>query len=57
VTTSWRRAAPPGRHPPNASNTVTAGMGARHIQQANTGCNFYFLETSFSAPIVESDIY
>jgi dihydroxy-acid dehydratase len=32
-------------------------MAARHIQQADTGCDFDFLETSFGAPIGEPDIY
>lgn len=32
-------------------------MAAQHIQQADTGCDFDFLETSFGAPIGEPDIY
>jgi dihydroxyacid dehydratase/phosphogluconate dehydratase len=32
-------------------------MAARHIQQADTGCDFDFLETSFGAPVGEPDIY
>jgi dihydroxy-acid dehydratase len=32
-------------------------MYARHIKQANDGCDFDFLETSFGAPVSEPDIY
>jgi len=32
-------------------------MAARHIQQADQGCDFDFLETSFGAPVGEPDIY
>ena len=32
-------------------------LAARHIQQADTGCDFDFLETSFGAPSGEPDIY
>ena len=32
-------------------------MAARHIQQADVGCDFDFLETAFGAPIGEPDIY
>jgi len=32
-------------------------MSARHIQQADLGCDFDFLETSFGAPVGEPDIY
>jgi dihydroxy-acid dehydratase len=32
-------------------------MFARHIKQANLGCDFDFLETSFGAPVGEPDIY
>lgn len=30
---------------------------ARHIQQADQGCDFDFLETGFGAPVAEPDIY
>lgn len=32
-------------------------MFARHIKQANDGCDFDFLETSFGAPVSEPDIF
>ena len=32
-------------------------LAARHIQQADIGCDFDFLETSFGAPVGEPDIY
>ena len=32
-------------------------MSARHIQQADLGCDFDFLETSFGAPVGEPDIF
>ena len=32
-------------------------MFARHIKQANEGCDFDFLETDFGAPVAEPDIY
>jgi dihydroxy-acid dehydratase len=32
-------------------------MFSRHILQANEGCDFDFLETSFGAPVTEPDIY
>jgi dihydroxyacid dehydratase/phosphogluconate dehydratase len=32
-------------------------MFSRHILQANEGCDFDFLETSFGAPVNEPDIY
>ena len=30
---------------------------ARHIKQADAGCDFDFLETSFGAPVGEPDIF
>jgi dihydroxy-acid dehydratase len=32
-------------------------MFSRHIMQADTGCDFDFLETSFGAPVTEPVIY
>ncbi len=32
-------------------------MFSRHIKQANDGCDFDFLETSFGAPVKEPDIF
>ena len=32
-------------------------MAARHIRQADTSCDFNFLETSFGAPVGEPDMY
>ena len=32
-------------------------MFARHIRQANEGCDFDFLETGFGAPVAEPEIY
>jgi len=32
-------------------------MFSRHIKQANDGCDFDFLETSFGKPVGEPDIY
>jgi dihydroxy-acid dehydratase len=32
-------------------------MFSRHVKQANEGCDFDFLETSFGAPVREPDIY
>ncbi|MDX1431139.1 MAG: L-arabinonate dehydratase [Gammaproteobacteria bacterium] len=32
-------------------------MFARHIKQANEGCDFDFLETAFGAPVPEPEIY
>ena len=32
-------------------------MFSRHILQANDGCDFDFLETSFGAPVPEPDIF
>ena len=32
-------------------------MFTRHIEQANEGCDFDFLETTFGAPVGEPDIY
>ncbi|HEY7787403.1 MAG TPA: L-arabinonate dehydratase [Casimicrobiaceae bacterium] len=32
-------------------------MFSRHIEQANQGCDFDFLETSFGAPVGEPDIF
>jgi dihydroxy-acid dehydratase len=32
-------------------------MFSRHIQQADAGCDFDFLETSFGAPVGEPDIF
>ena len=32
-------------------------MFGRHILQADEGCDFDFLETSFGAPVAEPDIY
>jgi len=32
-------------------------MFSRHILQANEGCDFDFLETSFGAPVPEPDIF
>ena len=32
-------------------------MFGRHILQADQGCDFDFLETSFGAPVPEPDIY
>jgi hypothetical protein len=53
---NWRSAAPPGHRNPSASNAAMAGW-PRHIQQADLGCDFDFLETSFGAAIGEPDIY
>jgi dihydroxy-acid dehydratase len=30
---------------------------ARHVMQADTGCDFDFLETTFGAPVPEPDIH
>ena len=43
--------------PPKRFERGYGWMSARHIQQADTGCDFDFLETSFGAPIGEPDIY
>ena len=43
--------------PPKRFERGYGWMAARHIQQADTGCDFDFLETSFGAPIGEPDIY
>ena len=32
-------------------------MFAKHIRQANEGCDFDFLETGFGAPVDEPEIY
>jgi len=32
-------------------------MFSKHILQANEGCDFDFLETTFGAPVKEPDIY
>jgi hypothetical protein len=32
-------------------------MFSKHIRQANDGCDFDFLETSFGAPVEEPPIY
>jgi dihydroxy-acid dehydratase len=32
-------------------------MFSRHIQQADQGCDFDFLESGFGAPVGEPDIY
>ena len=32
-------------------------MFARHVAQANTGCDFDFLETGFGPAVGEPDIY
>ena len=32
-------------------------MAARHILQADAGCDFDYLETSFGAPVGEPDIH
>jgi hypothetical protein len=32
-------------------------MFSRHILQADEGCDFDFLETSFGAPVPEPDIF
>ena len=32
-------------------------MFAKHIHQANEGCDFDFLETGFGAPVDEPEIY
>ena len=32
-------------------------MFAKHIRQANEGCDFDFLETGFGAPVAEPEIY
>ena len=43
--------------PPKRFERGYGWMAARHIQQADTGCDFDFLETSFGAPIGEPDIH
>jgi hypothetical protein len=32
-------------------------MFGRHIKQANEGCDFDFLETTFGQPVPEPDIF
>ena len=32
-------------------------MFGRHIKQANEGCDFDFLETTFGKPVAEPDIF
>jgi dihydroxy-acid dehydratase len=32
-------------------------MFKQHVMQADTGCDFDFLETSFGAPVPEPDIH
>jgi len=32
-------------------------MFAKHIRQANDGCDFDYLETQFGAPVAEPDIF
>jgi dihydroxy-acid dehydratase len=32
-------------------------MFSRHVQQADQGCDFDFLQTDFGAPVSEPDIF
>ena len=43
--------------PPKRFERGYGWMAARHIQQADTGCDFDFLETAFGAAIGEPDIH
>jgi hypothetical protein len=40
-----------------ATSAVMAAMFARHIGQADEGCDFDFLETAFGKPVAEPSIY
>jgi dihydroxyacid dehydratase/phosphogluconate dehydratase len=43
--------------PPKRFERGYGWMFSQHIQQADVGCDFDFLETSFGAPVAEPDIY
>ena len=43
--------------PPKRFERGYGWMFSRHIMQADQGCDFDFLETSFGAPVGEPDIY
>jgi dihydroxy-acid dehydratase len=43
--------------PPKRFERGYGWMFSRHIQQADTGCDFDFLETQFGAPVREPDIF
>ena len=51
------RRRPPGRAPPPRYERGYGWMFGRHILQADQGCDFDFLETSFGAPVPEPDIF
>ena len=48
-----RAAAPPGRRRRRAYERGYGWMFSQHIRQADEGCDFDFLETSFGAPVGE----
>jgi dihydroxy-acid dehydratase len=43
--------------PPRRFERGYGWMFSRHVQQADTGCDFDFLETQFGAPVREPDIF
>jgi dihydroxy-acid dehydratase len=43
--------------PPRRYERGYGWMFSQHIQQADAGCDFDFLETSFGAPVGEPDIF
>jgi dihydroxy-acid dehydratase len=43
--------------PPRRFERGYGWMFSRHIQQADTGCDFDYLETGFGAPVPEPSIY
>jgi dihydroxy-acid dehydratase len=47
---AWRR-------PPPRYERGYGFLAARHMRQANDGCDFDFLESGFGAPVAEPDIY
>jgi dihydroxyacid dehydratase/phosphogluconate dehydratase len=56
ATPSWRAAAPPGHRRPPRYERGYGWMFSRHILQADQGCDFDFLETSFGAAVPEPDL-
>ena len=43
--------------PPRRFERGYGWMFSKHIRQADSGCDFDFLETSFGAPVGEPDIF
>jgi hypothetical protein len=57
ATPSWPRRRAAWTPPPKRFERGYGWMFSQHILQADEGCDFDYLETSFGAPVPEPDIF